>query len=108
VEESRLLLNTLATEIRTVSYLLHPPLLDEAGLNLAVRCYAEGFSARSALQVELDLDANLGRLSDELEIAIFRIIQESFTNIHRHSGKLIPPASVSLVRQTQVKVRRSR
>ncbi len=78
----------LSKEIRTLSYLLHPPLLDEVGLVSAIRWYVEGFSKRSKIQVELELPENLGRLSKELELVIFRIVQESLTNVHRHSGSL--------------------
>jgi PAS domain S-box-containing protein len=76
----------LSREIRTLSYLLHPPLLDEVGLDSALRWYVQGFSDRSGIQVELDLPEDFGRLSNELELVIFRVIQESLTNIHRHSG----------------------
>jgi PAS domain S-box-containing protein len=80
------LVDELSKELRTMSYLLHPPLLDEAGLPSALRWYAEGFSARSGIQVALDVDPDLPRLSREVETTIFRIVQESLTNIHRHSG----------------------
>jgi two-component system, NarL family, sensor histidine kinase FusK len=73
-------------EIRTVSYLLHPPLLEEAGLASAVRWYVEGLAQRSHLKIDLKLSPTLGRLSPDLEIAIFRIVQESLINVHRHSG----------------------
>jgi signal transduction histidine kinase len=73
-------------EIRTVSYLLHPPLLDEAGLVLAVRNYVEGFSKRSGVVVDLDLPSDLERMSPEAELALFRVVQEALTNVSRHSG----------------------
>lgn len=73
-------------EIRTVSYLLHPPLLDEAGLVLAVRIYVEGFSKRSGVVVDLDLPSDLERMSAEAELALFRVVQEALTNVSRHSG----------------------
>ncbi len=73
-------------EIRTVSYLLHPPLLDEAGLVLAVRNYVEGFSKRSGVAVDLDLPSDLERMSAEAELALFRVVQEALTNVSRHSG----------------------
>ena len=73
-------------EVRTLSYLLHPPMLDEAGLFHALDWYVEGFSRRSGITVDLDLPAVSVRLSQELEIAIFRIVQEGLTNVHRHSG----------------------
>jgi PAS domain S-box-containing protein len=84
--EGQQLSQDLSKEIRTLSYLLHPPLLDEAGLVSAIRWYVDGFSERSKIQVELDLPADLGRLPNELELLIFRVVQESLTNVHRHSG----------------------
>ena len=80
------LVDDLSKQLRTMSHLLHPPLLDEAGLASALRWYIEGFVERSGIRVELDLDPKLPRLSQETETAIFRIVQESLTNIHRHSG----------------------
>ncbi len=84
--ESQQLSDDLSKEIRTLSYLLHPPLLDEAGLVYALRWYVEGFSERSKIKVDLELPEDLGRLPNELELVIFRVVQESLTNIHRHSG----------------------
>jgi signal transduction histidine kinase len=72
--------------IRTVSYLLHPPFLDEAGLLSALRWYAGGFAERSGIAVELDLPESLERLPLDTETVLFRIVQESLTNIHRHAG----------------------
>jgi len=86
VAESLLLIEELSRDLRTMSHLLHPPLLDEAGLHSAVRWYVEGFAERSKIAVDLQLDPKLGRLPAEFETAIFRIIQECLTNIHRHSG----------------------
>jgi signal transduction histidine kinase len=74
------------TGIRTVSYLLHPPLLDEAGLSSALRWYAAGFAERSGIKVDLELPESLERLPLDTETVLFRIVQESLTNIHRHSG----------------------
>jgi signal transduction histidine kinase len=88
------LTNQVMGEIRTVSHLLHPPLLDEAGLTLALRNFVEGFEERSRISVSLDLPSITDRFHDELETAVFRIVQECLTNIHRHSGS--PDASVSL------------
>ena len=73
-------------ETRTVSYLLHPPLLDELGLVAAVRWYTEGFKQRSGIDLKLDVPAELPRLASDKETALFRIVQETLTNIHRHSG----------------------
>jgi signal transduction histidine kinase len=69
-----------------MSHLLHPPLLDEAGLESALRWFVEGFAQRSGVSVDLELSPELGRLSKEMEIAIFRVVQESLANVHRHSG----------------------
>jgi len=73
-------------EVRTVSYLLHPPLLDEAGLELAVRHFVDGLCKRSGLRIDLDVAPDLGRLSSEIELALFRVVQEALTNVSRHSG----------------------
>jgi PAS domain S-box-containing protein len=72
-------------EIRTLSYLLHPPLLDEVGLASAIAWYVEGFADRSGISVTLDLPKSLPRFFPEMETALFRIVQQSLTNIHRHS-----------------------
>jgi signal transduction histidine kinase len=87
--DSEALVQEMSQEVRTISHLLHPPLLDEAGLASAVRWYADGFAQRSKIQVELDLPADFRRFSPELETAIFRVVQECLTNIHRHSGSAI-------------------
>jgi len=68
-----------------MSYLLHPPLLDEAGLVSALRWYVDGFASRSSLKVTLDVPGHMERLPQALETTIFRLVQESLTNIHRHS-----------------------
>ncbi|HLM99636.1 MAG TPA: PAS domain S-box protein [Bryobacteraceae bacterium] len=73
-------------ELRTFSYLLHPPVLDDMGLSSALKWYVEGFVHRSRIEVGLDIAPDLGRLSRELELTLFRVVQESLTNIHRHSG----------------------
>jgi signal transduction histidine kinase len=73
-------------EVRTISHLLHPPLLDEVGLESATRWYADGFAKRCALNVNLDLDRITNRLPKEVELALFRVLQESLTNVHRHAG----------------------
>ena len=79
------LVDELSKELRTMSYLLHPPLLDESGLPLTLSWYVEGFWERSGIQVSLEVDPDLPRLPQEVEMTIFRIVQESLTNIHRHS-----------------------
>ena len=81
-------------EIRTLTYLLHPPLLDEAGLVSALRWYTQGFSARSGIKVELEAAQSIGRLPADVEMDLFRVVQECLTNIHRHSGS--PKARVRL------------
>jgi signal transduction histidine kinase len=86
VAENVTLLGQIADEIRTISHLLHPPLLDEAGLASALRWYVQGFSERSGIAVELDVAGEIARLDNETEIAIFRVVQECLTNVHRHSG----------------------
>ena len=86
LESSQNLLQQLHREIRTTSYLLHPPLLDEAGLNSALNWYVQGLSQRSGIGIELEIPEGFGRLPRDLELAIFRLVQESLTNIHRHSG----------------------
>lgn len=73
------------TDIRTLSYLLHPPLLDEVGLVAASRWYAAGFAARSGINVDLDLPSTLERLPQEVETTLFRVVQEALLNIHRHA-----------------------
>jgi PAS domain S-box-containing protein len=95
IVESRTVVKEVLEEIRTLSYLLHPPLLDEMGLASATRWYVEGFVRRSNIQVDLNLSPELSRLPQELEITLFRILQESLTNVHRHSGS--STASVSIV-----------
>ena len=86
VSENAVLVEQISREIRIISHLLHPPLLDVAGLASALRWYVDGFSERSKIKVDLDIPDEFRRLSDEMEIAIFRMIQECLTNIHRHSG----------------------
>lgn len=76
----------MTRQLRTMSYLLHPPLLDEMGLPSALQWYAEGFTQRSGISVDLQTSPGFGRLPDDMEIALFRTVQESLTNIHRHSG----------------------
>jgi signal transduction histidine kinase len=76
----------ISEEIRSLSYLLHPPLLDECGLDSALQMYLMGINRREGLEVELEMPRRLPRLSEEAELAIFRIVQASLTNIHLHSG----------------------
>lgn len=74
------------SETRTISHLLHPPLLDEAGLNSATRWFVEGFAQRSGIEVSLDIPDRSERFSEPVELVLFRVLQESLTNVHRHSG----------------------
>ena len=96
VAESLGLITELSSQLRTISYLLHPPLLDEVGLSSALRNYLEGFMKRSTIKVDFDFPENFGRLSQDMETTIFRIVQECLTNIHRHSGS--PVARIRLAR----------
>jgi signal transduction histidine kinase len=101
--DSENLVQQMSTEVRTISHLLHPPLLDEAGLSSALRWYVDGFAVRSKIRVDLDLPEDFGRLPRESETAIFRVVQECLTNIHRHSGS--PIAKIRLrQRDAQVMV----
>jgi PAS domain S-box-containing protein len=86
LSDCKTLANECVREVRTLSYVLYPPVLDQDGLEDAIRDYALGFAIRSGIQVELELSPRLGRLSREVELALFRVVQESLTNIQRHSG----------------------
>jgi len=100
LEKARALLQQMSREIRTLSYLLHPPLLDELGLVSALKEYVHGFGERSGIKTQLDLPKHFSRLPQSLELALFRIVQESLANIQRHSGsdsatirlREVPPA----------------
>jgi signal transduction histidine kinase len=100
------LLDQSIAETRTISHLLHPPLLDEAGFSSAAKWYLDGFAQRSGIAVKADLPNDLGRLPKPVELGLFRVLQESLTNIHRHSGssraeialKLFPDKVVLAVR----------
>ena len=83
-------------EVRTLSYLLHPPMLDEAGLEDAIRDYASGFTERTGIEVEVEISPHLGRMIPDVEVALFRVVQESLTNIQRHSGS--PQARIRIDR----------
>jgi PAS domain S-box-containing protein len=94
-EASQELVRQLHQEIRTTSYLLHPPLLDEIGLPAALSWYVDGLRDRSSLDIKLDISEEFERLPRELELVVFRLIQESLTNIHRHSGSKTALISVA-------------
>ena len=85
VAENQAMLSEISREIRTMSHLLHPPLLDEMGLVPALQSYVDGYSARSNITVDLTIPRDFGRLAQDTEIVCFRIVQECLTNIHRHS-----------------------
>jgi PAS domain S-box-containing protein len=85
-------------DVRTLSYLLHPPMLDEAGLEDAIRHYASGFTHRTGIDVQLEMSPRLGRMKPDVELALFRVVQESLTNIQRHSGS--PLAKIGIERDS--------
>jgi PAS domain S-box-containing protein len=101
-EDTHKIVQQLSQEIRTTSYLLHPPLLDEAGLGDALNWFIDGLVSRSNLEIGLIISDNLGRLSPELELVIFRLVQECLTNIHRHSGS--KSATIRIARQPETVV----
>jgi signal transduction histidine kinase len=84
-------------EVRTISYLLHPPMLEEMGLNTAIPWYVDGFAKRSGIQTTLEITPpDFGRLPRDVELAIFRVLQESLTNVHRHSGSPTAHARIAI------------
>lgn len=90
------MVDEITNEIRTISHLLHPPLLDEMGLPLALRWYVDGFMERSKIRATVELPEDFDRLPPDTEIAVFRAVQECLANVHRHSGS--SSCSVNLVR----------
>jgi PAS domain S-box-containing protein len=86
LSECKALAEKCIRDVRTLSYVLHPPALDQAGLGDAIRDYVDGFTKRSGIQMELELSPHLGRMERDVELALFRVVQESLTNIQRHSG----------------------
>jgi PAS domain S-box-containing protein len=101
-ENIRELMQQLHREIRTTSYLLHPPMLDENGLSFALSWYIEGLRERSDVAISLSVSEEIGRLPGDMELAIFRVVQECLTNIHRHSGS--KTASIRLARDSDAVV----
>jgi PAS domain S-box-containing protein len=91
-------IDQLSAEIRTISYLLHPPLLDEIGLASALTWYVDGFAERSKVDVDLEIPDDLLRLPQDYELTLFRIVQECLTNIHRHSGSATATVRLSQTR----------
>jgi signal transduction histidine kinase len=98
--DSLALTEQCSRELRNLSYLLHPPLLDDLGLASALKSYITGFSQRTGIHVELRVAADLGRLSPEAETALFRIVQEGLANVQRHSGSLQAAIAVVLTEST--------
>jgi PAS domain S-box-containing protein len=98
-KEIEAVVQQLHREIRTTSYLLHPPLLDECGLASALNMYVEGLADRSHIAITLDVAPDVGRLPSDMELAIFRLVQECLTNIHRHSGS--KTARIRIAREGQ-------
>ena len=94
VSECSELTNDAIKEVRTISYLMYPPLLDELGLQSAIPWYVEGFTHRSGIETTFDASPQFPRLTQEVELGLFRVLQESLTNVHRHSGS--PTARVRL------------
>jgi PAS domain S-box-containing protein len=99
VEDACELVRELTQEIRTTSYLLHPPMLDESGLAEALLWYLPGLKERSGLDIDLTIPKDFGRLSEEMELVIFRVVQECLTNVHRHSGS--KAATIRIARNGQ-------
>jgi len=100
VADSESLVKDMTTDIRTISYLLHPLLLDEAGLTSALQWYVQGLTARSAISVDLEVPDDFDRLPRDLETANFRVVKECLTNVHRHSGS--PVAKIRLGRSATI------
>lgn len=102
IGDSRALIDRSLKELRTLSYLLHPPVLDDAGLVPAIRSFIDGFSRRSGIKVEMKLPGRMARLPRDAESAIFRVVQEALANVHRHSGSATAAVRLSRSRQRVV------
>ncbi len=102
IADSRALIDRSLKELRTLSYLLHPPVLDDAGLIPAIRSFIDGFSRRSGIKVEMKLPGRMARLPRDAESAIFRVVQEALANVHRHSGSATAAVRLSRSRQQVV------
>jgi PAS domain S-box-containing protein len=92
--EAITLLERSMREIRVISHLLHPPLLDEIGLQAVVPWYLNSFSERSGIQIDLDMPSDIAKLPDQVELAVFRVLQECLTNVHRHSGSKVAKVKI--------------
>jgi PAS domain S-box-containing protein len=99
--EAITLLERSMREIRVISHLLHPPLLDEIGLQAVVPWYLNSFSERSGIQIDLDMPSDIAKLPDQVELAVFRVLQECLTNVHRHSGSKVAKVRI-LPKETSV------
>jgi PAS domain S-box-containing protein len=95
----------IGEDVRTLSYLLHPPLLDELGLSSAVKWYAEGFEKRTGIRVAVDIASDFVRLPPDVEVTLFRIIQESLNNVHRYSGSRTASVHVKATPEKTIEVR---
>jgi len=96
LQQSGQLTEQALSEVRSISYLLHPPILEDFGLESALTWYAKGFGERSGIHIDVEIDTDLGRFPQEVELIVFRIVQEALGNIHRHSGS--PTARIVLSR----------
>jgi signal transduction histidine kinase len=95
--EALLLTDQCLSETRSISHLLHPPVLDEVGLPLALRKYIDGYVERTGIHTQLDISTGCDRLSPDVQTAVYRMVQEGLSNIHRHSGS--PTAEIRLERE---------
>ena len=95
IKECSDLADTCLKEVRTISYLLYPPMLDEVGLTSAIPWYLDGFSKRSGIKATFEVAKNFKRLSRDAELVLFRVLQESLTNVQRHSGSSTAEVRIS-------------
>ena len=102
LSESRAIVGRCIRDVRTLSYLLHPPALDHAGFAEAIREYIAGFSQRSGIKVEVEFSQRIDRFEQNVELILFRVVQESLTNIHRHSGS--PRAKIRIDQDSNLRL----
>jgi PAS domain S-box-containing protein len=105
VSECVTLNRQVGEDVRTLSYLLHPPLLDELGLSSAVKWHAEGFEKKTGIRVDVDIAADFARLPPDVEVSLFRIIQESLNNVHRYSGSRTAGVQVKATPEKKIEVK---